>query len=398
MVRLTLGAAVALAAATVTGSFAAVAPERPMTPATAGAVPSLVNGDTFTYTTNATTVENGFQFTRASTDVDTVAFPVPYGGNPTYRLSETVTDTSDPNASLSQVYFRFVPDGRSTDLVELGWNFTMNSAAQGTEADQKGYGLPFYRRFQYPERTTSWANDLPATVKLAQSYPNGSAIAQYYRLESRGSYSGWKAVSGQVSGTTSFVLDGNGAGALKLPGSPSQGTYQFGVPISLDSSYVIPVTLNGTTTDVPDWYPGAESSFATPPLAQSVAAVAAISRAPAICGARAGSWAYETSENVATLDPVQGIYTTTATQYYDAPAFGLICFVQTANEQMYDNLQTGQLGTAIATTTVSVLTSEALASGQSARVAAIPRNPLLSPPGSIDAVHRLAHRELMKRS
>jgi DUF917 family protein len=76
----------------------------------------------------------------------------------------------------------------------------------------------------------------------------------------------------------------------------------------------------------------------------------------------------------------------------------LICFVQTANEQMYDNLQTGQLGTAIATTTVSVLTSEALASGQSARVAAIPRNPLLSPPGSIDAVHRLAHRELMKRS
>jgi len=385
-----------LTAAMVTGGFAAVPERRPM-PATPAGTPTLVNGDTFTYATSATTVENGFQFTRTSTDMDTVAFPIPYGGNPTYRLSETVTDTSDPNTSISQVYFRFVPDGTSTDLVELGWDFAMNSATQGTEADQKGYGLPFYRRFQYPERATSWTNDLPATVKLAQSYPDGSKIAQYYHLQSGGSYSGWKTVAGQVTGTTSFVLNGDDSGDLRLPGSPSPGTYRFGVPIPLNLSYVIPVTLDGTTTDVPDWYPGATSGAATPPLAQAGTNVAMISRAPAGCGARAGTWAYQTTENVATLDPVQGIYTTVATQYYDSPAYGLICFVQTANQQMYDNLQTGRLATTIATTTVSVLTSETLASGQSARVAAIPRNPLLAPPGSLDAVHRFAHRELLKR-
>lgn len=396
MTRLAIGAAVALTAAMVTGGFAAVPQRRPIPVASPAGVPSLVSGDTFTYATSATTVENGFQFTRTSTDVDTVAFPIPYGGNPTYRLSETVTDTSDPNTSTSQVYFRFVPDGTSTDLIELGWNFAMNSAAQGTEADQKAYGSPFYRRFQYPERTTTWTNDVPATVKLAQSYPDGSTIAQYYRLQSNGSYSGWKTAAGQVTGTTSFVLNGDDSGALQLPGSPSPGTYQFGVPIPLNSSYVIPVTLNGTTTDVPDWYPGAGSNSPAP-LAQSAADVAPISRTPAICGAQAGSWSYETTENAATLDPVQGIYTTVATQYYDAPALGLICFVQTANEQLYDNLQTGQLGTTIATTTVSVLTGETLASGQGTRVAAIPRNPLLAPPGSIDAVHRFAHRELVKR-
>jgi hypothetical protein len=397
MIRLTVGAAMALTAALSTGVFAAVPERRLLPPATPAGTPSLVNGDSFTYATRATTVENGFTFTRTSTDVDTVTFPVPYGGNPTYRLSETVTDTSDPDTSTSQVYFRFVPDGTSTDLIELGWDFAMNSATQGIEADRKAYGLPFYRRFQYPERATSWTNDIPATVKLAQRYPDASTIAQYYHVQSGGSYSGWKTVTGQVTGTTSFVLDGDDSGDLRLPGTPSPGTYRFGVPIPLNPSYVIPVSFDGTTTEVPDWYPGAGAGAATPPLAQAGADVATISRAPASCGTRAGIWAYQTTENAATLDPVQGSYTTVGTQYYDSPAFGLICFVQTANEQMYDNLQTGTLTTTIATTTVSVLTSETLATGQSTRVAAIPRNPLLTPPGSIDAVHRFARSEFMKR-
>lgn len=385
---LTAFAALALPATFASG--AAAAPPRLAAAAPAWAAPTLANGDVFRYTTQAVTTGLGAPYMRTSTDVDTVTYPVLYGTKPAFRLTDRVTDTSDSYASAAEVYFRFVPHDASTDLVELGWDF-LQTSVQGTEADRKAYGLPFLRRFSYPERAMTWPNAVPAIVKESQIFPNGTTIVAFDGAAADGSYHGNRSVdSDGNTATDTYLANSDASGVLDLTGS---AIYDFGKPVKVKSSLMIPVTVGGSTYDVPDWFPQAAGAAAPTRLAQAAETVATLGPAPGVCGVRAGTWAFGVSEQSSQLDPVQGSFTTSATTYYDSPALGLICLVADTKQQSYDNISTGKLLGTVETKTVSILTSETLA-GAHVRVAAIPRNPLLAAPGQIDGLHHLIRRAL----
>jgi len=371
-------------------SGAAAAPARFVAAAPAWSPPTLANGDVFRYATRAVTTGLGAPYTRTSTDIDTVTYPLLYGTKPAYRLTDQVTDTSDSYASVAKVFFRFVPDDAATDLVELGWDFAQTSL-QGTEADRKAYGLPFLRRFSYPERAMTWQNAVPAIVKELQNFPNGTTIRAFYGAAADGSYHGARNVSsGGSTATDAYLANADASGVLDITGS---AIYDFGKPVEVNSALVIPVTVDGSTYDVPDWFPQATGAAGSTRLSQAAETVTTIGPAPGICGVRAGTWAFGVSEESAQLDPIQGSYTSSATTYYDSPALGLICLVADSKQQSYDNIVTGKLLGTVETKTVSILTSETLA-GAHVRVAAIPRNPLLAAPGQIDGLHHLILRRL----
>jgi hypothetical protein len=379
----------ALALIATVASGAAAAPARLVAAAPPWSPPTLANGDVFRYATRAVTTGLGAPYTRTSTDVDTVTYPLLYGTKPAYRLTDRVTDTSDSYASVAEVFFRFVPDDASTDLVELGWDFAQTSL-QGTEADRKSFGPPFLRRFSYPERATTWPNAVPAIVKELQVFPDGTTIQAFYGAAADGSYHGFRDVTydGSTARNTYRVND-DASGVLDITGSM---VYEFGKPVTVNSSLVIPVTAGASSYDVPDWFPQASGASGLTRLAQAADTVTTMGPAPGICGLRAGTWAFGVSEASAQLDPVQGSFTTSATTYYDSPALGLICVVADSKQQSYDNISTGKLLGTVETKTVSVLTSETLA-GAHVRVAAIPRNPLLAAPGQIDGLHHLIRRQ-----
>jgi hypothetical protein len=386
-----LAVVAALALPALFASGAAAAPPRLVAAGSAWPAPTLADGDVFRYATRAvTTGLGGAPYSRTSTDVDTVTYPLLYGTKPAYRLTDRVTDTSDSYASVAQVFFRFVPDAASTDLVELGWDFAQTSL-QGTEADRKAYGLPFLRRFSYPEHAMTWPNVVPAIVKQSQIFPNGTSITAFYGTAADGSYHGARKVfsNGNLS-TDRYLVNGDASGVLDITGS---AVYDFGKPVKVKSSLMIPVTVDGSTYDVPDWFPQATGAAALTALSQTGETVATIGPAPGICGVRAGTWAFGVAEETARLDPVQGSFTTSTTTYYDSPALGLICLVADSKQQSYDNISTGDLLQTVETKTVSILTSETLA-GTHVRVAAIPRNLLLSAPGQIDGLHHLILRRL----
>jgi hypothetical protein len=81
-------------------------------------------------------------------------------------------------------------------------------------------------------------------------------------------------------------------------------------------------------------------------------------KAPAACGARAGTPATKLENDFKELDPVAGFTYDETDTYYVKPGLGRICRLISTIETLYDNKTNGAIDGVKTTTTSVVLTSE----------------------------------------
>jgi len=178
------------------------------------------------------------------------------------------------------------------------------------------------------------------------------------------------SIDGAMKQTTTKTVSANGTGkiTIALTGyNPSSTT--VGLPAVQHGKVVIPVTtVLGTqlpakpgpssTLDVPDWYP---SHDAPPkPLYSIEVTDKGVVSAPAACGKRAGTKAFDLHGTSTKLDPVSATYSTTTEDEYDAAGLGPICTVGTTKSYDYSEtaFDTGKVTGTVDSVAISILTSE----------------------------------------
>jgi hypothetical protein len=178
------------------------------------------------------------------------------------------------------------------------------------------------------------------------------------------------ATEGSSKVTTVKTIAANGTGKLDetITGFNPE-TVSVGLPAVQHSKTVIPVTTAGgnalpakpapaMTIEVPDWYP---SHDAPPkPLYSAEVTDKGLVSAPAACGKRAGTKAFDLHGESTKLDPVAASYTTTVEDEYDAAGLGPICSTEKFETYNYSELafETGKVISSVVTSDVSILTSE----------------------------------------
>jgi hypothetical protein len=159
--------------------------------------------------------------------------------------------------------------------------------------------------------------------------------------------------------TTSETEDSDGA-AYVVDEGPKPLTEFIARPVKTNGSYGIPITLNGTSSTIADYYPG-NAAPPSPLGKQSVKVVGPASSLPAGCPA-AGTYpnVIEVDTSLTALDVIAGSYTTSTIRRFDSNGL-IVCRLANETAKVY-SLETGDLEQTTETVTTLALTSSTASS------------------------------------
>jgi hypothetical protein len=328
-----------------------------------GGVYPFAVGDTFTDEVSETQTETGSPTTKfAYVQTTTIGAAVAYAGVKAYPVRSTGKYSTPAGiTSVDDVEYRnFVTSGGKTYYALYGYDDGSTLVPRGGTAE-KSYedrieGTPYYFDI-LPEKPSAW----PEPVAYKQSLLEYDGTTEDTTRAADGAYEA-KGIDHYETFLIPYVriLYANGTGTNSETLSGGVREYTFGLPVSKGGKIVIPVTKTyeggKATADVPDWYP----SHAAPskPLATTTMTDFGVVKAPAACGARAGTSATKLEDRFEELDPVYGFTYLETDTYYVKAGLGRICRVISTVETLYDNETTGAIDSVDTTTTSEVLLSE----------------------------------------
>ena len=294
------------------------------TRATAGIAPATQTFDdyeTLSPGSNGSETVTLAQAVEAETGTDESA--VAAGGTGAYTLS--TTSTYSP-AQIQQMYPLVSANSFDPSLAHTTTNVASDGMAGGTETENT---------------TTSY--DAVDSFSETGTVFNGDALS---------------------------VTENSNGSATENETGPTPFTRIVAVPAVSGSGYVIPVTTNGTSATIADYYPGAGLP-PTPLGTDTVTVVGPATSLPAGCPAlSAYPNVIEIRGATSDVNVIDGSVTATTTQNYNSNGLN-VCRASTTTTQNY-SLKTGALSSTTVTTVAVGLTSTNLTTAAKARAAAAP--------------------------
>jgi hypothetical protein len=263
------------------------------------------------------------------------------------------------NSDIMGTLVNFTPAGGAQSEVVWGYAASVDPTSSFQTA-APGFSTP-YVVDAYPETAgASWTSN---GANLSEYTVQNFIRTSYYEdgfIDTRSSGEALRDDVYAASSTTGTNSDdrANGSGRLTVvPANQNASVTTFGAPVHMGSAWVIPVTTNGRTVDVPDWFPGGAQP--PQPISNDTFSIAAPVTTPRDCGKMARIAADDLHETVVVVSVTHGTVAQRDTHYYDTTA-GTICRVEHILVDEYDNLTDGKLNGTVKIATVEHLVGSTL--------------------------------------
>jgi hypothetical protein len=263
------------------------------------------------------------------------------------------------NSDIMGALVNFTPSGGSQSEVVWGYGASVNPTSSFQTASP-GFSTP-YVVDAYPEAAgASWTSN---GTNLSEYNVQNFIRTSYYEVGFIDTRSSGEALRDDIYAAASTIGSNSddradGSGRLSVvPANQNAKISTFELPVRMGSAWVIPVTTNGSTVDVPDWFPGGAQP--PKPISNDTFSIAAPVTTPRECGKMARITADDLHETVVVVSVTHGTVAQRDTHYYDTTA-GTICRVEHILVDEYGNLTDGKLNGTVKITTVEQLVGSTL--------------------------------------
>jgi len=346
----------------------------------------FAQGDVFDYnyakTTVTTTGGSSATTYDDGTTVVTIEGQQQFDGQELTEVSEVYTYVKSngskqktASGTLTTDYYReFASANGGLDYLQYGYTTAENE----TETD--GSSIASSTLYTYtdpllidviPEVKSNWKLDIPNTQSGNETTTasGGSSTGNSYTFTRKSDLSYDRTTDFYIDGakvcsaTQSEAKNGSGSDDNTCSKSSDYGTTTFSAPAKSGSKYFITVVYtppggSKTTTQVPDWFPGAGPVKA---LVTSTKKDTGIVKVPSSCGKYvAGQKGAELVESDSILDALEGTYYTFTETTYIVSGEGRVCVIDKDATDTYDYRDTGALTTSVSESSVAGLTGETL--------------------------------------